>query len=274
MKLNEDIKEKIGNGKAVSFIEKAKTSSEIVAKYLELDDKHKRLRREYQEKFKDFPLAKCYRFDGDYQGVCETDDSNAHLLAAIGKFKEPFVPVSISRSYDGYSWADLPTIGKVEVTVGKELASREIWNETLIAVDSLNIAVHTTDDKVFESDVHMAVLEHQAKQRTWCCMDIYVTLEARSQLNSTDIWYHFGGWNDEGDTWNTQLYEFEQDLEQFWAAIIGPGEYLRSKIRECLLGLVKDWKNITFEEDETLTILHKDGTETVYRSAGSHPTAT
>ena len=52
---------------------------------------------------KDFPLKKCYRFDENYHGS-ETDEANAHLLAAMGKFKEPFVPVSISRSYDGYSW--------------------------------------------------------------------------------------------------------------------------------------------------------------------------
>jgi hypothetical protein len=223
---------------------------------------------------KDFPLAKCYRFDGNYQGGCETDDSNAHLLAALGKFKEPFVPVSISRFYDGYSWAKLPTITKVEVTVGKELASQGICNEILIATDSLNIAVHTTDGKVFESDVPMAVLEHPVKERTWCCMNIYVTLEARSQVNSSDLWYHCGGWNDEGDTWDTQLYDFEQDLERFWVAIIGPGEYLRSKIRECLFGLVKDWKTITFESDETLRVLYKDGTEKVYKSARSNPATT
>jgi hypothetical protein len=223
---------------------------------------------------KDFPLAKCYRFDGNYQGGCETDDSNAHLLAALGKFKEPFVPVSISRFYDGYRWAKLPTITKVEVTVGKELASQGICNEILIATDSLNIAVHTTDGKVFESDVPMAVLEHPVKERTWCCMNIYVTLEARSQVNSSDLWYHCGGWNDEGDTWDTQLYDFEQDLERFWVAIIGPGEYLRSKIRECLFGLVKDWKTITFESDETLRVLYKDGTEKVYKSARSNPATT
>jgi hypothetical protein len=69
---------------------------------------------------KDFPLARCYRFDDHCRG-CETDDSNAHLLAALGKFEEPFVPVSISNSYDGYSWANLPKIGQVEVIVGKEL---------------------------------------------------------------------------------------------------------------------------------------------------------
>jgi len=213
----------------------------------------------------DFPLEKCYRFDENCHG-CETDEANAHLLAAMGKFKEPFVPVSISHSYDGYSWADLPTIGKVEVAVGTELGQGGVWNETLVAVESLQITVHTSDKKVFKSNVLMAVLEQQREKRSWYCMNVYVTLEARSQLDSSYIWYHCGGWNDEGDTWDTQLYYFEQDVEQFWAAIIGPGEYLRSKIRECLFGVVKDWQKITIEADETISILCKDGTEKVYKS--------
>ncbi len=213
----------------------------------------------------DFPLGKCYRFDEDCHG-CEAEEANAHLLAAMGKFEEPFVPVSISHSYDGYSWADLPTIGKVDVTVGKEIGWKGIWNEMLVAVDSLQIAVHTSDNKVFESDVLMAVLEQPAEKRSWNCMNVYVTLEARTQLSSTDIWYHCGGWSDERDTWDTQLYQFEEDLEQFWAAVIGSGEYLRSKIRQCLFGVVKDWKRITIEADETITILYKDGTEKVFKS--------
>jgi len=213
----------------------------------------------------DFPLEKCYRFDENCHR-CETDEANAHLLAAMGKFKESFVLVSISHSYDGYSWAKLPTIGKVEVTVGKELGHAGVWNETLVAVESLQITAHTSDNKVFKSDVLMAVLEQQRDKRSWCCMNVYVTLEARNQLDSSYIWYHCGGWNDEGDTWDTQLYYFEQDLEQFWAAIIGPGEYLRSKIRECLFGVVKDWKRITIESDETISILYKDGTEKVFKS--------
>jgi len=213
----------------------------------------------------DFPLEKCYRFDENCHG-CETDEANAHLLAAMGKFEEPFVLVSISHSYDGYSWANLPTIGKIEVTVGKELGHGGVWNETLVAVDSLQITVHTSDKKIFKSDVLMAVLEQQREKRTWYCMNVYVTLEARSQLGSTDIWYHCGGWNDEGDTWDTQLYYFEQDLEQFWASIIGPGEYLRSKIRECLYGVVMEWQKITIEADETISILYKDGTEKVFKS--------
>jgi len=214
----------------------------------------------------DFPLKKCYRLSRDRQDGCETDEANAHLLAAMGKFKEPFVPVSISPSYDGYSWADLPTIGKVEVAVGKELGSEGVWNETLVAVDSLQITAHASDGKVFKSEVLMAVLEQQRDERSWYCMNVYVTLEARNQLSSTDIWYHLGGWNDDGDTWDTQSYYLEQELDQFWATIIGPAEYLRSKIRSCLYGVIKDWKKIIFEEDETLTILYKDGTEKVHKS--------
>jgi len=208
---------------------------------------------------KDFPLAKCYRLAGNYDGACETDDSNTHLLAAIGKFKEPFVPITISRCYDGYRWADLPTIDKVEVTAGKELASQGICNELLIAVDSLNIAVHTTDGKVFKSDVCMAVLEHPVKKRTWCCMNIHITLGARSELNSTDIWYHCGGWNDEGDTWDTQLYDFEQELEQFWATIVGPAAFLRSKLLEAVRSFQLQWQSITIDANGALSITHTDG---------------
>jgi len=213
-----------------------------------------------------FPLNKCYRLSRDCEKACETNEANVHLLAASGKCREPFVPVRIRPAYDGYIWANLPTVNKVEVFVGRELARQGIWNETLAAVDSLRIAVHTSDNKVFESDVLMAVLEEPQEKRSWYCMNVYVTLEARNQLSSTDIWFHLGGWNDDGDTYDTQLYYFEQDLEEFWASVIGPAEYLRSKLRSCLYGVIKDWKKIIFEEDDTLTILYKDGTERVYKS--------
>jgi len=222
---------------------------------------------------KDFPLGGCYRLDENDQG-CETDEANAHLLAAVGKFKEPFVPVTISHSFDGYSWANLPTIGKVEVTVGKELGRRGIWRETLVAVESLRIAVHVSDKKTFTSDVCMAVLEKPAKERNWSYTNVYVTPESRSCLKTTDIWYHLGGWNDEGDTWDTQVYDVEQAIEEFWATVIGPADYLRSEIRGCLYGIVKDWKTIVFDDDGTLTIRYKDGAEKVYKPAGSNSATT
>jgi len=214
----------------------------------------------------DFPLNKCYRLSKDCQDGCETDEANVHLLAATGKFKEPFVPVSISPCYDGYNWADLPTVDKVEVVVGDELGSECVWSERLVAVDSLQITAHTSDGSVFKSDVLMAVVEQQRDKRSWYWMNVYVTLEARNQLSPSDIWYHCGGWNDDGDTYDTQLYCFEQDLEQFWAAVIGPGEYLRSKIRGCLFGVIKDWQRVTIEADGTVSVLYKDGTEKVFKS--------
>jgi len=223
---------------------------------------------------KDFPLSKCYRLGKDCEEASETDEANVHLLAATGKFKEPFVPVRICHAYDGYSWANLPVANKVEVTVGKELGQQGIWSETLVAVDSLQIAVHTSDGKVFKSDVLMAVLEVPAKERSWCCMNVYVTLEARGQLSSTDIWFHLGGWNDDGDTYDTQLYYFEQEMEEFWATIIGPAEYLRSKLRSCLYGVVKDWKQIIFDDNEAITIIYKNGTVKSYESPYKNSTAT
>ncbi len=222
----------------------------------------------------DLPLSSCYRLGKDCEDGCETDEANIHLLAATGKLKEPFVPVRIRPAYDGYSWANLPTVNKVEVAVGKELGQQGIWSETLIATDSLQIAVHTSDGKVFKSDVLMAVLEQPTEKRSWCCMNVYVTLEARNQLSSTDIWFHLGGWNEDGDTYDTQLYYFEQEMEEFWATIIGPAEYLRSKLRSCLYGVVKDWKQIIFDDNEAITIIYKNGTVKSYESPYKDSTAT
>ncbi|MBW8016134.1 MAG: hypothetical protein FVQ82_08105 [Planctomycetes bacterium] len=223
---------------------------------------------------KDLPLSKCYRLGKDCENSCETNEANVHLLAATGKLKEPFVPVRIIPSYDGYIWADLPVVSKVEVTVGKELGHIGIFSETLVAVDSLQIAVHTSDKKIFKSNTLIAVLEEQEEGKNWGYVNVYVTLEAREELSATDIWFHLGGWNDEGDTYDTQLYYLEQDLEEFWATIIGPAEYLRSKIRGCLSGIIKDWKKIIFEEDGALTILYKNGTEKVYESPHGNPNTT
>ncbi|MCK4827374.1 hypothetical protein KA005_67205, partial [bacterium] len=180
---------------------------------------------------KDFPLSKCYQISQRLSDEDENSAANVHLLAALGKFEEPFVPVSISQDYDGYSWAKLPTADKVEVKLGKELGRDWLWSQVLVAVESIKITAHTSDAKIFESDVLMAVLIPERAERPWLGADhVYVTPEARQQLNTSDIWYHLGGWCDEGDTYDTQEYQFEQELEMFWSSVIGPGEYLRWKI--------------------------------------------
>ncbi|KKM87114.1 hypothetical protein LCGC14_1272270 [marine sediment metagenome] len=71
-----------------------------------------------------------------------------------------------------------------------------------------------------------------------------------------------------------QKYQVRPELDQFWATIIGPAEYLRSKLRECLYGLVKDWKQIIFDDNEAITILYKDGTVKSYESPYKNSDAT
>ena len=113
---------------------------------------------------KDFPLAKCYRFDPNLKDGEESDEANVHLLAALGIFDAPFVPVSIHGRYDGYSWAKLPSIGKVEVSFGKELHSGWLWAGTLTCVDSIAITAHASDGCAFSSRVCMVKAPEQPKK--------------------------------------------------------------------------------------------------------------
>ena len=152
-----------------------------------------------------FPLAKCYRFDPNFKDGEESDEANVHLLAALGTFDAPFVPVIIQGRYDGYSWAKLPTIGKVEVSVGRELHSGWLWAGTLTCVDSITITAHASDGQVFSHKVCMAITPAAPeKAPTWADDHVLVTPEAQERLCASEIWYHLGGWSDEGDTYDTQ----------------------------------------------------------------------
>jgi hypothetical protein len=216
---------------------------------------------------KDLPLSKCYQISQRLYAEHEKCEENVHLLAALGKFDEPFVPVSISQAYDGYSWAKLPTVDKVQVKLGKELGRSWLWSELLVAVESIRITARTSDGKVFDSDVVMAELPPERAERPWQGADhVYVTPEAREQLDSSHIWYHLGGWNDEGDTYDTQQCLFEEELELFWSNIIGPGEYLRSKIVGNLVGIKGEWQTITIDAQRTVVIAYKNGTTKTLKS--------
>lgn len=218
-------------------------------------------------KAKDFPLSKCYQISQRLEKEDEYCSANIHLLAALGKFDQPFVPVTISHIYDGYSWATLPIIDSVKVTLGNVLGGSWLWSEALIAVESIKIAVTISDGNVFESNVCMAVLNPDSDKSSWQGVDhVYVTPEARNQLSTSDIWYHLGGWDEEGDTYETQEYQFEEELELFWARIAGPGEYLRSKITENLDSVKDDWQKITIDTERTVVIAYKDGSTKTLKS--------
>jgi hypothetical protein len=175
---------------------------------------------------KDFTLERCYRYDRESDE--EWDEANVHLLAALGTFNEPFVPVYIPRTHDGYFWAKLPTIEKVELETGEQLHSDQIWVETLTCVKSLMATVHTSDGRVFTSPICMAIRPPKDAS-SWSSADVLVTPEAQDRLNTEHIWHHLGGWNEDGDTYDTQLVDFERELDRFWADLIGPDEQLRRK---------------------------------------------
>ena len=52
---------------------------------------------------------------------------------------------------------------------------------------------------------------------------------SESHLSSENIWFHIGGFDFEGDSYDTQLYYFEKELDEFWNELIGPYETVRQQ---------------------------------------------
>ena len=208
-------------------------------------------------------LAQCYRL-ADTEDREDSDEANVHILAALGQFDAPFVPVEISTAYDGYSWAKLPTIGRVEVTAGKVMQETWIGSGQLICVDSLAIAVRCSDGKTFRSIVCMAVkpAEPDRKDR-WLGDEVYVTPAAERELAARLIWYHLGGFSDDGDTYDTQEEQFSQELDAFWQQLVGPHESLRVQFMAATGTLTKGWRQVTIRPNGKVVILHKDKSEQV-----------
>jgi len=127
-------------------------------------------------------------------------------------------------------------------------------------VESLQLTAHTSDGNVFRSAVPLAIrmLPKQEGRRSWPNTEVLVTLKAR-ELDSTDIWYHLGGWSEDGDTYDTQLADLEEQLRLFWANVVGPGEYMRQRLMDCLRDFELKWKQITIESNGKVWINYKDG---------------
>ncbi|MDI6451453.1 hypothetical protein [Anaerobaca lacustris] len=211
---------------------------------------------------KDFPLAQCYRLGKTCMDADDANEANVHLLSALGTFESPFVVVDISPDYDGYTWARLPTVEQVEVKAGKEIQSQYLWCERLVAVESIQISAHTSDGRTFTSVVPMAIREHTRPEGagTWVATHVLVTPMARDQLSPADIWFHCGGFSEDGDTYDTQLEDFEGQLNRFWAELIGPGEYLRQRLLDCVRDFDLQWKHISIESSGKVWITYEDGT--------------
>ena len=212
-----------------------------------------------------FKLEDCYLcLSEDFKN--ETAAANAHLLSVIGKFKDkPFVPITINNGYMGYSWTKLPKVTKVEVSKGGEKLRHSINCSEIACFDDLIITVHTSDDKKFSLNVDMAVVTEPPRGKyQWIDQLVCVTKEARKHLSSDNIWFHIGGFDLEGDSYDTQLYYFEKELDEFWNELVGPYESLRSELLSALsgnYGLYDKWQKITILQDNSLEILFKDGSK-------------
>jgi hypothetical protein len=208
-------------------------------------------------------LSQCYRL-AENKDRDQSDEANVHLLAALGKLDQPFVPVEIKSDYDGYSWAKLPTIDRVKLSAGKSLQESWMAGGLLMCVDSLVIAAHCSDGKVYRSAVCLAVKPWDRKERApWNGdAEVYVTPEARGSLSYSDLWYHLGGFNDGGDSYDTQEYQVGQEIAAFWTRLEGPDEPLRQKLMECVSDLEeKGWRSVLIRADGKVTIRRLDGSE-------------
>ena len=209
---------------------------------------------------KDFKLEDCYLCrDGDLKD--ETAQANVHLLSAIGEFSgKRFVPITVDNGYMGYSWTKLPKVTKVEVTKGKEKLRHSINSGEIACFDKLAITVHTSDGKTFNSDVDMAVIQEEPKGKyQWVDQTVCVTKEARDHLSTENIWFHIGGFDLEGDSYDTQFYYIEKDLDEFWNELIGPYETVRQQLIKELHPLSGKWQKVTILADRSLEILFKNG---------------
>jgi len=203
----------------------------------------------------EFPLAKAYRMPAAMEHDDGGEWENGHLLASLGTFPEDnrFVPVVIHKEYDGYSWANaVPTVRGVSVEASEVIFSDYIWSGELSLVESIIITAKTSDGKTFASPVCMAV-DHEEY--------LLVTQEAQSAIASSEAWYHLGGYYDDGDTYDSQAYSFEQDWERFWADVAGPNEHLRQEVTRLLRFQLKGWKEVRVTPDGELRVIKEDNSE-------------
>ena len=116
----------------------------------------------------------------------------------------------------------------------------------------------------------MAVITEPPKGKyQWSDATVCVTKEARNHLSSENIWFHLGGYNEEGDSYDTQLYYFEKELQEFWNELVGPYESLRSEVVSSLgghYGLHDKWQKITIFADNSLEIVFKNGRRQLVKS--------
>ena len=204
-------------------------------------------------------LSRCYRMSPDADDDAMSGSANAHLLGAFCRGAFPFVPVDIHPRYNGYKWADLGRITSVTVLPGQKRFDDWVGSHTLTCVDELRIEVTTDDGRRFSHEVPMAVrpVQTDSNGQTVGEEELYVTPAARN-LRDQEVWYHTGGYSEDGDSWDTQLYEFGKELDAYWATLDGPDESLRRKLMEVAWSLPSGWQSVRMQADGTVELKLED----------------
>jgi hypothetical protein len=101
------------------------------------------------------------------------------------------------------------------------------------------------------------------RKDSWLGDEVYVTPAAERELAARLIWYHLGGFSDDGDTYDTQEEQFSQELDAFWQQLVGPHESLRAQLMAATEKLTKGWRQVTIRPNGKVVILHKDKSEQV-----------
>ncbi len=112
---------------------------------------------------------------------------------------------------------------------------------------------------MFSSPVCLAMKPpDKERPQDWNDYHLLVTPEAQDEVCPSHIWHHLGGWSDEGDTYDTQQSDFEQELNRFWADLVGPDENIRRQLLESLY-VVKNWLAVTVHNTGSVDIHFTDG---------------
>ena len=69
----------------------------------------------------------------------------------------------------------------------------------------------------------------------------------------------FRRWYDEGDTYDTQEWQFQEELDRFWMNFVGPDEQLRRSILDTLQRIEQKWKFVKVFPNGKVRIRFRDG---------------
>jgi len=208
---------------------------------------------------KNINLAKCVLVTD----MSCTDEINVALALHYGTPPVDVVPIRISDRYDGYGWVKkIPRVTSIEVTPGKStLLENCVWFGSLTCLDSISASIEISDGRKWSFQVPVAA--EKSSESDWH-EGAWVTPDAEQAVRTETLLCLLGGVSDEGDTYDTQIGNFEQELSEFFAKLCGDGECLRRDLLEVLekynhRKVVGEWSTARITKHGVLVLKYRNG---------------